>query len=715
MPVFEITSPDGQKYRVTAPEGATREDAIAYVQSGNAQSIELEKKELSSETPLTRLPKEGMAGIARRLGSAAQMGFQGVTGGFGEEIRSAGAAPIISGLSYLMPSARDVSIPEAYDIAYAKTRGETETSRSDYPIQSVLSEIGGAIPTTLAIGATKPAMALANWASSGGTAAKAAKSYAAAVPAAATYLAADAKGGMDSRLSEAAKAPIYAFAAPALSIVGSAVKGLISKSEQAIAKKVLSREMEKGTGLSEVSDSAAEKVIARLKADFPNPEDFTKAMNDFVYGKKSLAEIGGARTENLARGAAQFPTGEAAAREFIDPRISEVPNKMTSAVKKFISNKYNYQDTIDDIVAKGREKASPIYREVSTANQSMTSPRLDNILNTPAGRDALKTVATHYQNQSKLLAKPDPELTKIAKELADLDMMAETRGGVSGGLRFDALNAIKIELDSKVRAAKRAVDMGQGGSSEAYRGYEAARSALVDELDRLDKTGLYKKAREVAGDYITAEKAAELGTKFRTMDYQDTQRLMSGYSKSERDAFRVGMVKQLRKEIETYARDASMSNANIYSKILGDKWKKNQVEAAIGSKNFEALEKELDSVKRIYQLKQSVLGNSTTAGKQIAAQEFDDAGQGIINQVVQNGGDWKSVAIDKVQGMINRKFSGLSDKTAGDVAKILYETDPKEKIKIFNRLKLSNIPEDEKNRALKAYFTIEGKTKTITK
>src|SRR5690349_16206722 len=36
MPVFKVTSPDGRTFRVTAPEGATQADAIAYVQKNMA-------------------------------------------------------------------------------------------------------------------------------------------------------------------------------------------------------------------------------------------------------------------------------------------------------------------------------------------------------------------------------------------------------------------------------------------------------------------------------------------------------------------------------------------------------------------------------------------------------------------------------------------------------------------------------------------------------
>lgn len=38
MPEFEVTSPDGQKFRVNAPDGATQEEALAFAQSQHAKS-----------------------------------------------------------------------------------------------------------------------------------------------------------------------------------------------------------------------------------------------------------------------------------------------------------------------------------------------------------------------------------------------------------------------------------------------------------------------------------------------------------------------------------------------------------------------------------------------------------------------------------------------------------------------------------------------------
>jgi hypothetical protein len=40
MPRFQITAPDGRKFEVDAPEGATEQDAIAYIQQQEAGRAE---------------------------------------------------------------------------------------------------------------------------------------------------------------------------------------------------------------------------------------------------------------------------------------------------------------------------------------------------------------------------------------------------------------------------------------------------------------------------------------------------------------------------------------------------------------------------------------------------------------------------------------------------------------------------------------------------
>lgn len=66
MAKFKITSPDGQSYEVNAPEGATEQDAIEYVQN----NLHAPKAETSVMDEIKKIP--------RQLGLAARYGVQGL-------------------------------------------------------------------------------------------------------------------------------------------------------------------------------------------------------------------------------------------------------------------------------------------------------------------------------------------------------------------------------------------------------------------------------------------------------------------------------------------------------------------------------------------------------------------------------------------------------------------------------------------------------------
>lgn len=64
MPTFEVTSPNGTKYRVNAPEGATEQDAIAYVQKNYAQEVPKYDKSVFANGPL-KIGKDAFADTLR--------------------------------------------------------------------------------------------------------------------------------------------------------------------------------------------------------------------------------------------------------------------------------------------------------------------------------------------------------------------------------------------------------------------------------------------------------------------------------------------------------------------------------------------------------------------------------------------------------------------------------------------------------------------------
>lgn len=88
---------------------------------------------------------QGALSLARRAGSAARTGFQGLTFGLGDEIQAGLAALPVSALSQLTNN--PLNPGEAYDKTLDIARSELGEMRDNYPIQSIGTEIAGGIVT----------------------------------------------------------------------------------------------------------------------------------------------------------------------------------------------------------------------------------------------------------------------------------------------------------------------------------------------------------------------------------------------------------------------------------------------------------------------------------------------------------------------------------------------------------------------------------------
>jgi len=83
MPTFMVTSPDGKQHKVTAPEGATQEDAIAYVKNSVGYGVDKtpagikEGMKSASEGFGARIERE-IRGIPRQIGLTARDVIEGV-------------------------------------------------------------------------------------------------------------------------------------------------------------------------------------------------------------------------------------------------------------------------------------------------------------------------------------------------------------------------------------------------------------------------------------------------------------------------------------------------------------------------------------------------------------------------------------------------------------------------------------------------------------
>lgn len=543
---------------------------------------------------------------------------------------------------------------------------------------------------------------------------RSAKSAAVAAPAGAVYGAANAGpnesvgegavSGAETAAKIGAALPVAgAAAAAAYGRVAGAVNPLIDKA----ANSILRRSAEaNGDVPPAVLDTAMGKVIKRLRADYPDEAQFNAALQKYVDTKDvGLAETAGSNTKNLAEGAGMYPSGASEAEGYFANRVGGSKQRIIKTFADQVSSNKDYYGTLDDIVEKGRDAAKPLYDRAYEANKAVVSPEIDKILETPAGKQALGIARQKMMNDRSLMGLPDKELGEIARDAHAMGKLAEyPQGGVAAGLNLRSLDYVKRALDDQIGAAYRA------GENDNGRILTGLKNGLLDAMDEADSTGTYAKAREVSGDYLKNKAAMDNGLNYTKLGApEEIKAHFDNLGPTEKESFKAGMVRAIKNKM-----DAAGDNYDLYKQVFGSQLKRDSIAAVLNPSEFSVLERNMTAEKNLFEFKNQMLGNSRTALRTISADEFKSGGQQIYQDLLQNGTPTRT-AIKAATKWVGSVFDGLSDKTAGNVAKILYETDPSKKLEIMKALQGSSaLPEGEKTIAMKAYFSIDKLFKKLS-
>lgn len=613
------------------------------------------------------------------------------------------AYPIVAGAKALQ--GEDIpSYSDLYKSGVEGVQGRVEQSREDHPILTGAAEIAGAIKTGRNFAKTRAGKEIGAWANEGSQATgfvnKAAnlaqKSARGALVGEAGYRAykiGNAKPGeeLDEAVSGVPYGGIIGGVAP---VLGSAV----SKLSDTVKKTKASSE-----------DKAAKIVLSRLQKDVTDP----RALDD-IFKNGTILETGGPQTQRLAEGVAQIPgKSTELSEQFFNEKLSGSSLRAKSSIKDFVSPSTDFYGKVDEVFEKGRARAAPLYDEAFKSNVSMSSPRLDRILAQPAAKAALRETAESMQNAMERVAVPDKELTEAVRDLVSAGRMDAQKGGVAQGLKLKTLDEVKKTLDLSVRDAKRAAELGNG-TSKRFQDLNSLRADLIDELDRLDVTaragpnslrpegGIYARARKAAGDYLSNAEALDNGREFLKSDPDQIKRFYSKLGDTEKDMFKAGVARTLREQI-----DSTFDEGNFVRRIIGKQEMRDRLKAVLSDNEYSQLVQSLNAEDKLFKLRNQILKGSQTARRQAEMLEFANDPSEIVDQVARRG--VKSVAFDKMVGFISSKFTGLNKRVAGDVASILYETDPQKQLQILQRLnKAASQGNKQAQTGINAYSAISG-------
>ena len=603
---------------------------------------------------------------------------QGATFGFSDELAGAmGAIPTAL--------ATGQSIPEAYTNVRDFERAQLERIQQESPYLSMAGEIAGSIPTGL--GALNMARGAApqlaekaaeyagkNIATRLGTAAGlgavsggvygAGTGGTEETPRLEGAVTGGALGSLGGLVGASA-----GVAAPKLGRgLAERAKRLFGKQEQAAPKGV--RELQEIGGREAVDElpvqsSAYSKIEKAIRDDFgADADSVLQALKNNEISIADLAGQGTPQLKGLAKGAAQYPSGQAGAERYFNQRIADAPEVLRESIGKNISSDTAYYATADAIAEAGRNKAAPLYEKAYAAKISntgvLTMPEVESAL-----EKAYKTFPSELQN-----AAPDS---------------------------IKALDYAKRVLDDDINKAMRA---GEGNLS---RSRTQVKNRLVAAMDEASPD--YAKARKEAGDYLSLTRAMDEGKSFMKADPELLSKEFKKLSDQEKVAFRSGVAKALRDQIES-----GVETANSYNRIFGRERQQKRLQSILSPEQYKNLSQDMKATDRLFYLRNEVIGGAPTASKQVA-RGMIEAG-GFATDVVSGG--WTAAPRQAVLSGVKRMFDGLNDKTAKEVAAILYEDRPAEKLKIINNLSGKRYLNDaEREQVKRAFFEAEEALKTL--
>lgn len=637
--------------------------------------------------------------------------------GAGDLIRDSAAA-VTAGAS-----SPDLTIPQAFDEARKQTADERAQMQKDTPIGTAVGDVAGKMVAPMAVaGRVMAAVPNPGWITSSPMNKLARLAYdnpkTTGAIAGGVFTGLDAvgsgKGDLGNRLQEAAAPAVIGAALTPVGVAaiggaGKALAPVVDKLKNAIAPMLKND--------APAIDNALGMIVSKLRKDYPDNASFDAAIKDVANDpSKALADIAGAKTTTLAKGASQYPSGFENTDAFTKARISGSADRVKQSIADNINQNSNYYDTVDQVVEAGKAKVAPLYSKYYAANQSVQSPEIDKILETPAGRQALKSAVTLMQNDRSLVGLPDAELRGIKDDWFNIGNLPDT-GPVASGLNARTLDYVKRALDDQIKPA---VGTNQGriliGLKNDLTAALKANDKTIPTKRQLsqfrkpgtpapDTRGAYEQALAEGGDYLSSKDAMDAGTKFigqGAENAQQVERRLAAYTPAEKEAYKVGVVQALRQKI-----DNTILGKDTFNSVFNTPDIQRKLKAVTSPEDFAALSKSLKDEHKIYEFRNQTIGGSPTTPKAIAAAQFGTDGEQILDHAARHG--IRGVAVASFRGVVKKAFGSLNDDLANKVTSALYETDPIKKLGILKQI--SNQADGRK--ALEAFYTTDAKMRMI--
>jgi hypothetical protein len=308
-----------------------------------------------------------------------------------------------------------------------------------------------------------------------------------------------------------------------------------------------------GRDMTRAQRRAVNQLRRAFREDGISAEDAEAALrrySELGFDDASLLDVGGDSVRRLVRGAANEPgPASQAAEQFLEDRIETRADRVADRIGRYISRNENFRSTVNQALRERAERAAPLY------DQALGTADAPILVNREEFADLLDRVPRRI--------------------LARIRQSEQVSGGRVGDLAADQislrdLQAVKFGLDNVIETGARG---NNPLSRRELSQYRELRDALIDRMPPA-----YREANEAYAGESALINALDMGRRALREDTEVLAEEVARLSASERDMFRIGIVRAVRERAGN-VRDRN----NMVDALVGNRNQRERLRQAFDS------------------------------------------------------------------------------------------------------------------------------------
>lgn len=605
MGTFQITGPDGKKYRVTGDSASGAMAALRKQMDASRpaqQHPEFDGSQIPGYNPETGWVENSKT-KSFLSGAADTAGF-----GFGDEL----SAGVVTGIESL-PGRSGMS----YEQVLGRIRAQQEGAQKDNPNSYLGGQVAGGVAAGLATGP-------ASFTSRAGTGlmSRVGAGMADGAATGALYGFGSGEGSADRGVEAAQNAGIGAFVGGAFPVVA---KGA-SSAYEAVANAL--------AGRSAATQAGSTPEVLRMLGNVLDADGTRGPVGQANMARAGqdamLADAGPNARQVLDTAIQRGGPGGVSARNAISARTDRASSSIANALDSTLGAPQGVTAARTSIRQGSAAARGTAYDQAYSAPIDYADPRgmaLENIIKTRVPQSAI-TEANALMRTEGLGSK------QILAKVAD-----------DGTVTFETLPDVR-QIDYITRGLNEVADQADGagklgGTTAKGRAYQNLSGEIRDTLR--DLVPDYGKALETAADPIRRSKAVELGSKLLSpaMTRDQVNEAVQGMTGPEKDALAQGVRSRLDDMMANVTRtvqdgDTGAREAVKAIKDLSSRANREKLEAAIGKNKADSLFAEIDRAATSFDLRAAVNENSKTYARQATDRKIGEmTSPGAIGTLAQ--------------------------------------------------------------------------------